>query len=73
MALVTGVGIVGTYSLVLTAMNFAADVTYVVAFRQLSIPIGALLGFIFLREEIHPPRLLGLAAVCLGLVLVALG
>ena len=73
MALVTGVGIVGTYSLVLTAMNFAADVTYVVAFRQLSIPFGALLGFIFLREEIHPPRLLGLAAVCLGLVLVALG
>ncbi len=72
-ALVMGIGITGTYSLVLTAMNFAQDVTYVVAFRQLSIPVGAVLGMVLLREPATRSKCVGLTAISMGLVLVALG
>ena len=72
-AAITGVGITGTYSLVLTAMNFASDVTYIVAFRQLSIPIGAVLGILLFKEANTAPKYLGLLAITLGLLMVALG
>ena len=72
-AAITGIGISGTYSLVLTAMNFASDVTYVVAFRQLSIPVGALLGMGILKESKTTPKLVGILIVSMGLVLVATG
>lgn len=72
-AAITGIGISGTYSLVLTAMNFASDITYVVAFRQLSIPVGALLGMVILKESKTTPKLVGIIIVSMGLVLVATG
>lgn len=70
---ITGIGISGTYSLVLTAMSFASDITYVVAFRQLSIPLGALMGVLILKEKVTAPKLLGMAILSLGLILVAQG
>ncbi|SCX93255.1 EamA family transporter [Desulfoluna spongiiphila] len=72
-AAVTGIGVSGTYSLVLTAMNFASDVTYVVAFRQLSIPVGALMGMGILKESRTAPKFVGIGIMSVGLVLVAMG
>jgi hypothetical protein len=41
------------YSLVLIAMSFAKNISYVVAFRQLGIPIGAILGMVILKEPMY--------------------
>jgi len=70
---VTGVIIVATYGLVLAAMAFVSDVSYVAAFRQLSIPIGAVFGLTLLGEPRYRPRILGVAVVTLGLALVGVG
>jgi len=72
-ALLSGIAIFLAYSLVLVAMGFARNVTYVVAFRQASIPIGVLLGLVVLHEPLHPPKIAGVLAVTAGLVLVAVG
>lgn len=70
---VTGLVIMLTYGLVLAAMAYVRDVSYVAAFRQLSIPLGAVLGMT-LGGEPHPaPKLAGIGAVVAGLVLVGLG
>lgn len=67
-----GLGIFLTYSLVLIAMAHVRDVSYVVAFRQLSIPLGALAGIFLLGEPAHGPKLTGVALMFAGLVLTAL-
>jgi len=67
-----GLMILGTYGLVLVAMAHATNVSYVAAFRQLSIPLGALLGITVQREPWHTPKLVGIGCVLLGLVLIAL-
>lgn len=72
-ALQVGVGIYAAYTLVLVAMGFVTNVSYVVAFRQLSIPLGALLGMTVLREPRPLLRLAGIAGVFSGLVLLGLG
>lgn len=72
-ALLSGVAIFVAYSLVLVAMGFARNVTYVVAFRQMSIPLGVLLGLLVLGEPLNPPKAVGVLAVTAGLVLVAVG
>lgn len=69
----TGVAIYATYMLVLVAMSFAANASHVVAFRQLSIPLGAILGVTVLKEPAPWTKLAGVAAIFAGLVLVALG
>jgi uncharacterized membrane protein len=72
-AALSGAAIFAAYTLVLVAMGFARDVTYVVAFRQASIPIGVLLGLVVLREPLSVPKVVGTLAVTAGLVLVAVG
>jgi drug/metabolite transporter (DMT)-like permease len=72
-AILTGLGITLAYGLVLVAMGFARNVSYVVAFRQLSVPIGVAFGVIGLREPFPAPKAAGVAAILAGLVLVALG
>ena len=71
-AALTGIMIRLTYILVLIAMAFARDVSYIVAFRQMSVPIGALLGILLLKEPAHRPKLAGIAIITAGLLLVAL-
>ncbi|OLQ78171.1 hypothetical protein BIT28_23640 [Photobacterium proteolyticum] len=71
-ALLTGSMMGGTYGLVLLAMTLTENVSYVVALRQLSIPVGVGLGIWLLREPAHRPRLVGAGLVCLGLVAVSL-
>jgi drug/metabolite transporter (DMT)-like permease len=73
MALLMGAIITGTYTLVLLAMAYVSNVSYVIAFRQLSIPIGAMLGILVRKESTTTPKILGITLVFIGLVLAALG
>jgi drug/metabolite transporter (DMT)-like permease len=72
-AALTGIIMMSNYGLVLTAMAFAADVSYISAFRQLSIPIGATLGVVVQGEPRHAPKVAGILVVLLGQILVAVG
>lgn len=71
-ALVTGLLIVGTYGLVLAAMEYATNVSYIAAFRQLSIPLGAVLGILVQKEPAYPPKLASIGIIFAGLVLIML-
>ena len=71
-AAMTGIGIYLTYGLVLASMNYVTNVSYVAAFRQLSIPLGAVLGMVLLKEPNYLPKLIGVAIVFLGLILVGI-
>jgi drug/metabolite transporter (DMT)-like permease len=71
-AALTGIGIYLTYGIVLVSMNFVTNVSYVAAFRQLSIPLGAILGMVFLKESRYLPKTLGVAAIFLGLVITSI-
>lgn len=72
-SLATGVVIMATYGLVLASMAYVRDVSYVAAFRQLSIPIGAVLGMTVQQEPRHRPKILGIVVISIGLLLVAVG
>jgi drug/metabolite transporter (DMT)-like permease len=61
----------GAYLLVLHVLRTGTS-SYVIALRQLSVAIGAVLGWRLLGEEFGPPRRLGVALVVAGCVLVAL-
>lgn len=72
-AALMGTIILLTYGLVLTSMAYVSNVSYVSAFRQLSIPIGAALGIVFRKESAAPPKLAGIGLVVTGLILAAAG
>lgn len=72
-AALAGVGMYITYPLVLIAMAYADNVSYVAAFRQVSIPLGVALGVLVLGEPRHRPKFLGTAVIFAGLVLVGTG
>ena len=57
------------YLLVLVAMFYVTNVSFVQAFRQLSLPVSAALGFIVLKEKISALRLISLAMIMAGLIL----
>ncbi|OUY08650.1 DMT family transporter [Acinetobacter populi] len=59
-----------TYTLVLFSYMFVTNVSYAVAFRQLSIPIGVLFGVVFLKEPLTPRIAIANLIVLLGLILV---
>ncbi|WP_203140657.1 EamA family transporter [Marinobacter mangrovi] len=69
----TGVMIMATYALVIWSMAYADDVSYVVAFRQVSIPIGVAMGWYFLGESLYRPKIVGVVVILLGLMMVVLG
>jgi drug/metabolite transporter (DMT)-like permease len=73
MACITGVAIYLTYTLVLISMSWARNVSYVVGFRQLSIPIWVMMGAVFLKEPLARPKIAGVAILVAGLILIALG
>ena len=72
-ATAAGVAIYVAYALVLVAMAFVDNVSYVVGFRQLCIPLGAAFGIGVLKEPAHKPKLVGLAIMLVGLILIAVG
>lgn len=59
-----------SYALVLASMAFVTNVSYVVAFRQISVPLGALAGIFILKESMTIPRLSGVVVMFFGLILV---
>ncbi len=71
-AIPTGAFIALTYSVVLVALAFTRDVSYVVAFRQASIPIGAAIGVMFFKEKMPLPKLAGIGIIVTGLILVSI-
>ena len=72
-AAITGIGIYLTYGLVLASMNYVVNISYVAAFRQLSIPLGAFFGMTLLKEPRYLPKIAGIAAIFIGLVLAGIG
>jgi uncharacterized membrane protein len=72
-AAITGIGIYLTYGLVLASMNYVTNVSYVAAFRQLSIPLGAMFGMGLLKEPRYVPKVIGVVIIFLGLTLVGVG
>jgi len=60
------------YMLILASMKYVANVSYVAGFRQLSIPLGVILGVIILKEKIFLPRIIGCIIIVAGLILTAI-
>ncbi|OZG70956.1 multidrug DMT transporter permease [Hahella sp. CCB-MM4] len=69
----TAVLMFGTYALVVMSMAFVSNVSYVVAFRQVSIPLGVMLGIVGLGERLYIPKITGVFITFCGLIAVALG
>jgi drug/metabolite transporter (DMT)-like permease len=72
-AFIAGTATYLAYGLVLVSTAYVTNVSYVAALRQLSIPIGAVLGILFLKEARYVPRIAGITAIFSGLILVGLG
>jgi drug/metabolite transporter (DMT)-like permease len=69
--LIIGFGSMGTYLIILYAFTLG-PVGYVVAVREFSVVIGALLGFVFLRESITLRKIAAIALVVTGVALIKL-
>lgn len=67
-----GVSAALSYLLVLVAMLHVTNVSFVQAFRQLSLPVSAALGFVLLREKVSALRLVSLLLILLGLMMCIL-
>ncbi len=61
-----------TYALVLLSYMLVSNVSYAVAFRQLSIPIGVFLGVVFLHEKISLKGIFSNLFLLMGLVMIVL-
>lgn len=62
-----------SYVLVVCAMNYVTNVSYVQVFRQLGLPIGMGLGVLILKEHCTPVKILGVALILAGLAISVLG
>lgn len=67
-AITAGSMIALTYGLVLWAMTMTENVSYIVALRQTSIPVGVLLAIIILKEKTYTVRLFGTLLIFIGLL-----
>lgn len=61
-----------TYILVLIAMNYVSNVSYVQVFRQLGLIFGLLGGILILKERPALPKFIGVALIITGLVITVL-
>jgi len=68
-SLIIGLGSGGTYLIILFVFQMA-PVSYVVAARELAVAIGALLGFIFLKEQFSAQKALGIMGIVIGMILI---
>ena len=59
------------YGMVLVAMGMVSNVSFIQAFRQLSLPIGVLLGIFLLKEKVTLPKIIGVSTLLAGLMLTA--
>jgi drug/metabolite transporter (DMT)-like permease len=70
--LIIGGGSIGTYLMILFALQMA-PVSYIVAAREFAVVIGALLGIVFLKERISVLKGVATVFIVLGLVLLKVG
>jgi uncharacterized membrane protein len=69
----SAVGLVFLISHSLIIMALTSDpVSYMVSFRQISILITALISMFWIEREVSSPRLVGVATIFVGVVLVGL-
>ena len=61
------------YALVLLAMGYVSNVSYLQAFRQMSLPVGFFAGLLILKEKGTVPKYVGMVLIFAGLLCVALG
>lgn len=61
-----------TYILVLMAMNYVTNVSYVQAFRQVGLVLGVLGGILLLGEKFTPPKIAGVLMITGGLVITVI-
>ena len=61
-----------SYPLVLCAMNYVSNVSYVQVFRQLGLPIGMGLGVLILKERCAAVKVIGVILILAGLTLSVL-
>ena len=64
-----GAGSLATYLLILYAYT-QGPVSYIIAARESSVVIGALLGWIFLKERLTAVKTIGILAIAGGLMLL---
>ena len=62
-----------SYTLVLCAMNYVTNVSYVQVFRQLGLPIGMCLGVLILKERCTLNKVVGLILILAGLAVSVIG
>lgn len=67
----SGVFTSGAYILVLLAMPMVTNVSFVQAFRQMGLPLGVAAGVLLLKEKCSAPRLAGIIAIVIGLIIIA--
>jgi uncharacterized membrane protein len=70
--LIDGFLVLFTYMMILFAFRIS-KVSYVVAARESSIIISAILGIMWLKEKNAPQKLVGAALITLGVVFIGLG
>ena len=61
------------YGLILFAMAYVTNVSYIQAFRQMSLPLGFFAGVLILKESHGTPKVFGIILIVLGLIMVSLG
>lgn len=61
------------YALVVVAMGYVSNVSYLQAFRQMSLPVGFFAGLLILKEKGTLPKFVGMFLILAGLICVALG
>lgn len=58
------------YILILVAMGHVSNVSYVSAFRQLSIPLGTAAGIVIFKEDSYPAKIISVCLIVTGLAMV---
>ena len=66
---IAGVCCSGAYALVLFAMQHVTNVSFIQAFRQLSLPLGFVAGLLFLKEKSSATKITGLVMILSGLLI----
>ncbi len=71
-AALIGIGSTAAYLMILFAMT-VGQVGYIVALREFAVVLGAVLGFVFLKERITPLKVGSVVMIVAGLVFIKFG
>ncbi|MCI5778457.1 MAG: DMT family transporter [Lentisphaeria bacterium] len=71
-AYLSGVFSALAYLLVLAAMGMVSNVSFLQAFRQMSLPLGVAAGVVFLHEKLSATKVFGTVMIVAGLILSVL-